>query len=202
MTVSTRLDYLRHGTPMGGSKYRGHQVDDPLSEEGWHQMRTTTAPLSGWTRVVSSPLLRCRAFAEWIATERGLDVTIEQDLREVGFGAWEGLTRAEVIAQRGDEYEAFYSDPLNQRPLGAEPLDTFGARVAAVFAELSARHPGEHLLIVAHAGVIRATLGHVLQAPPQQWYRAAVQNAALSRFMVDAQGASLQLHNWRPELEN
>jgi broad specificity phosphatase PhoE len=201
MSPLTRLDYLRHGLPEGGSRYRGNRIDDPLSERGWAQMRETVADLGGWNLIVSSPMQRCRAFADWLGGTRGLAVLVEPGLREVGFGAWEGRTRAELQAERPDEYRAFYRDPVANPPAGAEPLLEFGVRVAATFDRLAMEHAGRHLLVVAHAGVIRATLGHVLQAPPINWYRAAVDNAALSRFSHDGQAARLLSHNWRPTPE-
>jgi broad specificity phosphatase PhoE len=200
MSHSTLLDYLRHGQPEGGNKYRGSRIDDPLSELGWQQMRSTVAELEGWTRILTSPMQRCRAFAEWLGGERGIPVEVIDDLREVGFGSWEGATRAELLEQQADEYHAFYVDPVNNRPAGAEPLQAFGGRVADVFETAAARYPGEHLLLVAHAGVIRATLGHVTRAPAISWYRAAVDNAALSRFAHDGRRARLLVHNWRPAL--
>lgn len=198
MVESTRIDYLRHGLPEGGSRYRGHRLDDPLSEKGWEQMRTAVAGLAGWDLIVTSPLKRCAAFAEWLGEERGLAVKTEPDLREVGFGDWEGQTRQQLLSDRPGEYHAFYRDPVRNRPAGAEPLDAFGMRVARVFETLAKEHAGRHLLVIAHAGIIRATLGHVLQAPPLNWYRAAVDNAALSSFSHDGTGARLIAHNWRP----
>lgn len=200
MTVTT-LDYIRHGQPAGGSKYRGHRIDDPLSETGWSQMRDTTATLSGWTQVVSSPMLRCRAFAEWIAGQRQLPLLIVDELREIGFGSWEGATREQLLRERAEEYHAFYRDPVNCRPAGAESLHDFGQRVANAFGILCRQHAGGHLLVVAHAGVIRATLGHVLQTPAANWYQAAINNAALSRFTHEPQGNKLIAHNWRPALD-
>jgi broad specificity phosphatase PhoE len=196
----TTIDYLRHGEPSGGSRFRGNGVDDPLSELGWQQMRATTADIDGWQRVVSSPMLRCITFADWLAKERGLPVTVEEDLREVGFGAWEGLRRDQLRLARREEYEAFYRDPVHNRPEGAEPLEAFGARVARVFDRLVDAYPGQHLLVVCHAGVIRGTLGHVTRAPAIHWYRTEVDHAALTRFAHDRLGARLVTHNWRPSL--
>jgi alpha-ribazole phosphatase len=201
MSVIT-LDYIRHGQPAGGSKYRGHGIDDPLSETGWAQMRDTTASLDGWTQVISSPMSRCRAFAEWIAEQRELPLQIVDDLREIGFGSWEGATREELLRERPEEYHAFYRDPVNRRPPGAESLHDFGLRVAAAFDSLLQQYAGRHLLVVAHAGVVRATLGHVLQTPAANWYRAAVNNAAVSRFRHDRHGNKLIVHNWRPGLHD
>ena len=196
----TTIDYLRHGQPTGGSRYRGHGIDDPLSEQGWRQMRETTAGIGGWDRIISSPMRRCVAFAQSLAAERELPLDVEQDLREVGFGSWEGAAREDLKQQRSTEYEAFYADPVNNRPAGAEPLEAFGVRVGAVFDHLVRTYIGEHLLVVAHAGVIRATLGHVTQSPPIAWYRAEVGNAGLTRFLHDTRGAKLVVHNWRPAL--
>lgn len=197
----TLIDYLRHGLPEGGSRYRGHRVDDPLSEKGWQQMRQGVAGLGGWDRIVTSPLQRCVAFAHCLGEERALPVAIEPDLREVGFGDWEGRTRQELLAERPEEYHDFYRDPVHKRPANAEPLEDFGARVARVFDRLASTHAGQHLLVIAHAGVIRATLGHVMQAPAANWYRAAVDNAALTRFGHDGGSARLIGHNWTPKAD-
>ncbi len=196
----TVLDYLRHGEPVGGSRFRGHGIDDPLSEHGWRQMRHTSAALSGWQRVISSPMRRCLEFAQWLAEDRELPLSVHQDLKEVGFGNWEGLDRAQLQALHPEEYAAFYRDPVHNRPQGAEPLQIFGSRVAKVFDSLVHEHAGEHLLVVGHAGVIRATLGYVINAPAVNWYRSDVANAALTRFASDRRGTRLVIHNWRPAL--
>lgn len=198
--TATLLDYLRHGEPVGGSRFRGNGVDDPLSDRGWEQMRNTSAAFTGWDRVISSPMQRALAFARWLADERGLPLEVIEDLREVGFGSWEGVARDTLRLERRAEYEAFYDDPVHHRPAGAEPLDLFGARVGAAFDDLVQRHAGEHLLVVCHAGVIRATLGHVVRMPASNWYRTEVDNAALTRFAHDRRGARLVAHNWRPAL--
>jgi len=88
---------------------------------------------------------------------------------------------------------------VRNRPQGAEALDAFGQRVAAALDELISTCPGEHVLVVAHAGVIRAALGHVLQSDPVAWYRTRVDNAALTRFRRGPYGNKLEFHN-RPSL--
>ncbi len=196
----TLLDYIRHGQPVGGNLFRGQGVDDPLSEKGWRQMRQTVENIDGWDRIISSPLSRCAEFANWLAEQRDLPLEICDDLREVGFGSWEGLNRDQLRRNHAADYLAFFQDPVNNRPAGAEPLEAFRARIGAVFDRLLETYPGQHLLIVAHAGVIRATLGHVTQAPTISWYRTIVDNAAISRFVLDRECAKLVTHNWRPNL--
>lgn len=184
--AETCIDLLRHGEPVGGSRYRG-QLDDPLSETGWQQMWRAVDALDGWQRIVSSPLQRCRAFAEALAEQRALPVHCEPRFSEVGFGNWEGKTRAELEQLDPGQVSRFYQDPYNNRPPGAEPLDVFTTRVSMAFRELVAQFSGESLLVVAHAGVIRAIMAYVLEVPPESMYRIHVANAGLSRIRTDTE---------------
>ena len=190
----TVIELLRHGEPVGGSRYRG-QVDDPLSERGWQQMWQAVEGGSGWQRIVTSPLLRCREFALQLVERLDVPVHDEARFREVGFGEWEGRTRSELEQAQPGQVERFYRDPVAHRPPGAEPLDAFVTRVGLAFNELLGRHEGETVLVVAHAGVIRAILAHVLDIPPASMYRIHVANAGISRVRTDRlRGFNLLLH--------
>jgi alpha-ribazole phosphatase len=194
LMIETVIDFLRHGEPEGGRLFRGHGIDDPLSEKGWQQMWTTVGKECPWTQVVSSPLQRCQAFAAALAERHGLPLAVDERLKEVGFGAWEGRSPQEVEEQDPAEYAAFYADPVHNRPAGAEPLEAFFARVAAGFSELERRYQGQQVLVVAHAGVIRAALAHVLQTTPEAAYAAQVPNAGLTRFRCGDGRCSLVFH--------
>ena len=189
------IDFIRHGEPVGGRRYRGHGIDDPLSEKGWQQMWQALEKPENWNRIISSPMLRCSEFAHALGQRLGLPVVVINDLREVGFGSWEGKTAAEVIQHNAAEYDDFYMDPVHNRPPGAEDLQQFGKRVAVVYQQLLASYPDEHLLVVAHAGVIRAALGHVMQTTALHWYRAKVNNARITRFTHGPHGDLLVFHN-------
>lgn len=196
----TLLDFLRHGEPVGGSRYRGNGVDDPLSKLGWQQVRDTTSAIGGWQQIISSPMRRCLQFAEWLAEQHDLPLDIIDDLKEVGFGVWEGETHRQLKQDRAEEYRAFYQDPLNNRPRDAEPLEGFCSRISSVFDQLIETYNGRHVLVVAHAGVIRASLRHVTGLPATDWYRTAVDNGGLTRFTMGKHGLRLVTHNWRPSL--
>ena len=84
---TTLIDPIRHGLPVGGARYRGHAIDDPLSESGWQQMWDAVGDAAPWNRIVSSPLKRCRDFAEALGTRHGLPLELDDGLREVGFGS-------------------------------------------------------------------------------------------------------------------
>lgn len=184
---ATCFDLLRHGEPVGGRRFRG-QVDHPLSEAGWAQMWAAVGEHRPWARVVSSPLARCREFAAALSERRGLPLTIEPQLAEMGFGRWEGKTPEEVEALVPGATERFYADPIAHPPPGAEPLPAFYARVCVALAELRERHGGEHLLIVCHAGVIRMALAEALGFPPGNQFHVRVEYASITRIRYRAQG--------------
>ena len=60
------FDLIRHGEPAGGPMFRGSK-DDPLSDTGWQQMNAAIRDDDQWDVIITSPLLRCRLFAEQLA---------------------------------------------------------------------------------------------------------------------------------------
>ncbi len=166
----TRIDVIRHGEPEGGRRYRGHGVDDPLTETGWQQMWQAVDGQQCWTRIASSPLQRCHAFAGQLAARLTVPISVHDALKEIGFGAWEGKTPDEIVAANPDALAHFYADPVHNRPAGAEPLDSFSQRVWGCYQTLYQQHPGEHILIVAHAGVARAIAANVLNMSLENVY--------------------------------
>jgi alpha-ribazole phosphatase/probable phosphoglycerate mutase len=186
----TTVDLLRHGEPVGGRKYRG-QTDDPLSETGWTQMRSAMGEHRPWDVVVSSTLLRCIEFARELAAWQALPLETDARLVELGFGAWEGRTPAELMAADPQQLARFLEDPLRYAPPGAEPLPGFQQRVQAAWRELLTRHAGRHILVVGHAGIIRLIVSEVLELPLARLFRLHVPHAGLTRIQVEHHGERL-----------
>ena len=180
----TVIDLLRHGEPVGGRRYRGQQ-DDALTERGWQQMWQAVGSRSEWRQIVTSPLQRCHAFAHAFGERHGVPVESESRFAEVGFGDWEGRTRAELETLIEGQVTRFYQDPVTNRPPGAEPLNDFVTRVRDGFNTLLTNYAGQSVLVVAHAGVIRAIISHVLAMPPAAMYRINVANAGMTRLVTD-----------------
>ncbi len=184
----TTIDLMRHGEPVGGRRYRG-QIDDPLSEKGWRQMRAAVGEHRPWQHIVSSPLSRCHAFASELAQRHGLPLSTDPRFMEAGFGEWEGRSADELKASDPDIIARFRRDPIGQRPAGAEPLEQFLARVSAAWNDLLTAHRGKHVLLVCHAGVIRMALAHVLGMPLARTYFIDVPSAGITRITVEGEGA-------------
>ncbi|MBI1424643.1 MAG: alpha-ribazole phosphatase [Gammaproteobacteria bacterium] len=192
--MTTIIDLIRHGEPVGGRKYRG-QIDDPLSEKGWQQMRDAVGDHRPWQAIVTSPLSRCSEFATELSRRHQLPLHTDARLQEIGFGSWEGKTSAEIKAEDPDKLSRFWQDPIGNRPAGAEPLQDFYDRVSAALQDLLTQHTDQHILIVCHAGVIRMSLLHLLGIPLQHAFRIQVGNASITRFEVEQAQA-----RWFPRL--
>ena len=161
--MTTYIDVIRHGEPVGGRRYRGFSVDDPLTEKGWEQMRAAVPETPKWQHIISSPLKRCLAFSQELANDLQIEYSVEDNVKEIGFGAWEGKTPEEILAQDSEALNHFYQDPVNNRPEGAEPLDSFSERVWEAYTKIIEEHQDKHVLIVAHAGVARAITANILK---------------------------------------
>ena len=156
--AETIIDLLRHGEPKGGKKYRGYSIDDPLSEKGIAQMWDAVGDYDAWDCIVSSPMLRCKAFAEQLNNKLKIPFFIENDLEEVGFGDWEGKSPEQIQAVNQAEFFAFFLDPVNNRPNNSEDLDVFSDRVSTAYQKILEDYEGKHCLVITHAGVIRAIM--------------------------------------------
>lgn len=193
--TDTIIDLIRHGEPVGGRAYRGYNIDDPLSEKGWQQMWDAVGEHCPWDIIISSPLSRCLSFARALAEDNQLEVEVIDQFKEVGFGSWEGQTPEQLKAERLEEYIAFYQNPVNLRPPGAEDLDQFIQRVTGALSDTAKKFQGQHILVVAHAGVIRAAIAHALHAPPIGMYKIKVSNAGISRLRFSPEKTTLEVIN-------
>ncbi|MBZ0091936.1 MAG: histidine phosphatase family protein [Burkholderiales bacterium] len=179
-----QIDLMRHGEPQGGRRYRG-QIDDPLSEKGWQQMRDAVGDRHPWQHIVSSPLLRCAEFAHELSERWDIPCSEDHRFMEFAFGEWEGKTTQQLTVDDPDRILKFRLDPIRYRPAGAEALDSFASRIASAWRDVLGLHQGKQVLLVAHAGVIRVILAQVLGMPLQNMYRIEVGNASISRVRVE-----------------
>ncbi len=178
------IDLIRHGEPVGGHRYRG-QTDDPLSDKGWRQMWSAVGEDPPWQNIVTSPLLRCSAFAQALAERHDIAISQQPAFKEVRFGSWEGRMAAELEAEDPGVVDRFYHDPVRQRPQGAEALDGFVERVVTAWNALIHEDTEPHTLVVAHAGVIRSVVTHILCVPLSHLYRLSVPHAGITRIRLE-----------------
>ncbi|MEU1704437.1 bifunctional RNase H/acid phosphatase [Streptomyces sp. NPDC005706] len=196
------LVLLRHGeTPLTPQKrFSGSGGTDPsLSDAGREQAQRAAAALArrGTIQaVVASPLARTQETARIVAARLGLDVTVDEGLRETHFGAWEGLTFGEVRERHPDDLNAWLADPEAHPTGGGESFAETATRIAATRDKLVAAHAGRTVLLVTHVTPIKTLIRLALGAPPKSLFRMELSAASLSAVAYYADGnASVRLFN-------
>lgn len=184
----THIDLLRHGETLAGSVYLGRS-DAPLSEHGYRQMAEALLNAPRYDTVLSSPQMRCAAFAQNYAQQHSLSLHYDARFQEMDFGAWDGRSAAEIAATDADALENFWRDPIACPPPQAEPLLSFQTRVLSAWQELPARYPNQRVLLITHGGVMRIILCHLQQRPLAELLSLSVPHAALHQISVEHENA-------------
>jgi probable phosphoglycerate mutase len=180
---------LRHGqTPLSVDKRFSGTVEAALTDVGMSQASAAAARLRDepFDLIVSSPLKRARQTAEAL----GRDYVVDDDLRETDFGAWEGLTFAEVRERFPDELNAWLADPHTPPP-GGESLISTVLRVGRVRDRLVADHPGGRVLVVSHVTPIKGLTQLALAAEPTVLYRLHLDLVSLTTIDWYADGPAV-----------
>jgi alpha-ribazole phosphatase len=195
----TTLYLIRHGETEGDGirRYKG-TLDVPLSEKGIKQVERVskhilklistiqkegdTMPVTGpkLAAVYSSDLSRALKSAEIIARPHSLRPIAVSSLSERNFGVWEGMSFEEIKEKYPEEFKAWGENPLEFSPVKGESTLEVRDRVMDAFERIVQAHPGERVAIVAHGGVNRIILCHILGIPLENIFRVEQDFAALN----------------------
>lgn len=189
----TRFLLLRHGqTELSVQRRYSGRGNPALNEVGWRQAGLAARYLAqrgGIAAVISSPLQRAYDTATTAARALGLDVSVDDDVIETDFGAWEGLTFAEA-AERDPELHRRWLRDTTTTPPGGESFDAVLRRVHRVRERMIARYEGETVLVVSHVTPIKMLLRLALDVGPSVLYRLHLDLASLSIAEFYPDGAS------------
>jgi ribonuclease H / adenosylcobalamin/alpha-ribazole phosphatase len=184
---------LRHGqTLMSVQKRYAGRSDVPLTERGVQQAGAAAKRLAsaGVGVIVTSPLLRAVQTAQEVAAAVGAPVVTDEGFRETDFGAWDGLTFAEVRERWPAEMTAWLADP-EEAPPGGESFAEVSQRVTDALHRVLAGQEGQTVLIVSHVTPIKTLVAAALLAPPAALYRMHLDVAALSEIDWYADGPAV-----------
>lgn len=179
----TTIDLLRHGETEGGDMFRG-ATDVALSANGWQQMRDTLPTAIAYDHIISSPMQRCYKFANEISATSHRPLSINQQLKEISFGDWDGQLFADVKLNDGERFNGFWRNPMDNTPPNGESLEAFYQRITVAFLQEVNAHKGKQLLMVVHGGVIKALIAYIMQSPIQAMMRIDVPYACKSQIKI------------------
>jgi alpha-ribazole phosphatase len=129
----------------------GH-LDVPLASTAPADIEMTLSRVPRVDRVYSSPSQRCHSLAQALATRDACEIETRSPLRELNFGAWEGLQWADIPRTLSDAWAA---DPWNNAPPGGESESQLWQRVAQLAAELRQLEGPRRIAVVSHGGPLR-----------------------------------------------
>jgi len=153
---------VRHGETEWNrlGRFRG-RADVPLNENGLRDADATAQRIAdGWeiAAVYSSPVRRALQTAEILAAATGRPAKLVDDLADVQYGQWEGLTRQEAAARDPETMKMFLEAPSRVRIPGGETLHEAQTRAFNALIRLAAQHADEAIAVVAHTEVNRLIL--------------------------------------------
>jgi broad specificity phosphatase PhoE/ribonuclease HI len=195
----TRMILVRHGaTGHSAEKRFSGRNDlglDGLGERQAAALATRAPSFADVAGIVTSPLRRARQTAEAIAAALGLPVVENDDLAEVDFGKWEGLTFSEARAAYPRELADWSALP-DAAPPDGESFTALGRRVRRGRDSVISAFPGRTVVVVTHVSPIKTLVRLALDAPPTAMFRLYLDTASVSIVDYNADGgSSLRLFN-------
>jgi probable phosphoglycerate mutase len=119
----------------------------------------------GLSAIYCSPKQRARETAEPIARASGLQPILEDGLREIAYGAWEGRKETEIAKSEPEAFAAWQGDPALVAPPGGESAFAIAARALPVLLRARREHASGRVLLVSHKATIRVIVCALLGMP-------------------------------------
>lgn len=189
--------FVRHGESTFNLEKRfAGWSDCPLTAKGNEQAREVSQRIKEFkkiSKIVSSDLLRAYDTALAMGTTLNLPVTVDERLREVHLGDWEGLTMDDLERESSELLETWFSDPTQFRYPGGESIADMLVRVEdSIETHLK---DCDTLLVVAHAGVIGNILAKWLVGDIRKSSAFNIRNAKIQKIVIDKEYSYLDILN-------
>lgn len=160
--MNLKLYLLRHGQTefSRANAFCGSGLDPELTADGVEMAEAFASAYQAlkWEAIYASPLRRTRATAQPLCEALGMAPELRDDLKEIGYGQWEGKNIETVSTEFHDDHLRWTADPAWYPPTGGEPAVAIAQRVMRVVEEIKSRRTGGNVLIVSHKATIRILL--------------------------------------------
>jgi probable phosphoglycerate mutase len=189
------LHMVRHGdTAQAAEGFFAGDIDPPLTPHGMEQAQAVArvAVKLDLAAIYVSPKLRARQTAQPLLDACKVQPIIEDGLREIAYGAWEGRKESEIRMSDPDAYSAWSQDPSLVAPPGGESAFAIAARALPCLVRARREWPGGNVLFVSHKATIRVMVCALLGVPLGRFRdRVACPPASLTTFEFGERGAML-----------
>lgn len=189
---------IRHGESVANTKglFSG-ATDTPLTLLGKKQGSDVSRLLSDveFDEIYSSPLSRAHDTAMLINNYHNLDIAKVDDLAEMNFGLFEGLTYDEIKSTYPKLTQEWQSNSSGFKFPDGESLSEFYERATKCYVKIVDNSTSDNLLIVAHSGVIRCILANQISESFAHYWKYRVDNCKISIIEYSDGYTILNAHN-------
>jgi len=193
MIQRTQIDLLRHGELETSGLFCA-EADEPLSKKGLQDLLDATKD-GNWDIIVSSPQKRCKSFAEILASQKDSELLIDPSFKEMDFGRWTGVPIKTLWEKEPSRLKHLWESPETFTAPAGESVKEFTQRVIKGWGILLNNHQHKNILLITHAGVIRAIFTKALEISHQSTLSFNIEYAHLSRLHHYTDGVySLRFH--------
>ena len=204
--MSLTLYFLRHGqtTLSRDDNFCGSGLDPELTAEGLEmaQAFTTAYKSKSWAAIYASSLRRTIETARPLCDLLQMELEARDDLQEIAYGKWEGLSKEAVAEKYKDDYVNWLADPARNAPTGGELATAVAERGLRVISEIRERFAAGNVLVVSHKATIRILLCSLMGIDLGGFrYRLACPVASLSSVEFTSHGPMLQTFADRSHLD-
>jgi broad specificity phosphatase PhoE len=192
-----QLYMIRHGqTPASRENLFSGSIDPPLTDIGHLMAEQFAAAYASvpWTAFYCSPMLRTRQTLAPLAQRTGLSPVLEDGLREIHYGDWEGMNQDEVKARWPEAFAYWAADPASRGAPGGETAFHVAARAMSVVERIRTQHQEGNVLIVSHKATLRVIACALLGVDVRRYRdRVAQPVAAVTMFEMKKTGPLLKV---------
>ena len=208
----TTLLIIRHGQSMGNLEDRFiGQTDSPLSPLGKTQAEITASYIAEnykIDKIYSSDLSRAFDTGKKLSEKTGAEITIDERLREIYAGEWEGLFFKNIIENYKEDFGLWMEDVGKSTCTGGESVKSVYNRAAEVLMEIAKENDGKVIAVTTHATVIRSMLCYINGIPAENMKESKtwVSNASVSvikydgKFEIEAESFDKHLEGYITKL--
>ncbi|TCO79504.1 alpha-ribazole phosphatase [Marinisporobacter balticus] len=183
------LIFVRHGETEHNAAGLYYGWDDScLTQKGFLQAEKVREKLKrkNIDHIISSDLDRTMKTAEIINRNHHVKITIERNLREMNFGLWEGLSYKEIKEKYPQKLKEWENDWIGMSALKGESVSQMYERVTKEVEKIMHTYKKGNILMVIHAGCIRAILAYLIGRGIEDYWKYKVDYCGISTIeMID-----------------